>query len=253
MEMSVPAPDRDPSARWKELLLRITDKDGIDYEHLARRRGVLEGYLAWVAENGPQGMGLRESQEDEALSTLINAHNAAVLYGVLYSVLHGGLAEGKPERTDDLKVGLWRWPGAGFYHGQHYRIDGEWTGLFLMADQAILGRYQEPLLHAALVYGRRDDPPLRWWPSSGLQATLKRSMRSWLARDETLTIDDDVAVVNPLFVERADDFLYWSDAATVCDWLVDYSLGDTRRWLREHAADCPMSARAPDRSLNERL
>ena len=173
---------------------------------------------------------------------LLNVHNAAVL--------HNLLRHDVPKSPDDVTVGLYQWDGAGFFWGSKYKVDGEWSALRHISFHDTVSRYQEPLLWVALYDGTRDSAPLRWWKRKNLQAQLKAAMRNFVNSDRGLTETEDGWAATPLFIERADDFTFWSDASNVCAWMAGYAKGKRKAWLKEQIDNCHLTARAPDRSTD---
>jgi hypothetical protein len=242
VEFSVDPPDRDPSNAWAKTLKKIVKPEGIDFKALKRSEVDLERYLAWAGEHGQHTDSWRESKEDKRIAFLLNVHNAAVL--------HNLLRNGVPDSPDNIDVGLYRWEGAGFYWGSKYRVDSEWSAIRHIGFHDAVSRYQEPLLWAALYDGTRDSAPLGWWSRKKLQTRLKSAMRKFINSDRGLRKDNEQWTVNPLFIDRADDFLFWTDAEDLCDWMAGYAKAERRQWLQSQIGDCNLVARTPDRSTD---
>ena len=249
VEVPGAAPVADPSAEWAALLKDAASPDGLDYDHVDAHREVLERYLAWVGEHGEQTDEWKESKEDRRIAHLVNAYNAAVIYGVLQ---HRPL-----QSVREVKVGPYRAGGAGFFVGLRFRVDSEWVSLHDLEVQRTVNRYQEPLVHVALNCASRSCPPLRWWKEQGLQGQLMAAMRRFVASDRGLqpvggTAEaPDSYAASRIFEWYADDFTDWSQASTVCEWLVDYASGEKKAWLERHAQDCPLQWQEWDWTLNE--
>jgi hypothetical protein len=242
--MDRPAPARDPGPEWRAVLDDAVRADGVDYALIESRRDVLEDFLAYAAEHGPVMDEMRESVEDRRIAFMANAYNAAVIYAVLEHRPLGSVQE--------VGGGLWSLrPGAGFFLGQEFLIDGSWQTLFVLEHQDIVGRYQEPLVHLTLNCASRGCPPLRYWEGRGLTARMKAALRAWLLTDHGMRWVDDGYAVSEIFFWYEDDFLDWSSAETLCEYLADAATGDRRKWLLQHAEDCPLGRLPYDWSLNE--
>ena len=240
-----PEPVLDPNAAWKELLDEATTRNGVRYAHIEANRAILDDFLSWVAVHGPNADDVRESREDRRISVLANAYNAHVIQAVL-----------RHKPTDSVREvggGLWSLsPGAGFFHGQVFAVNGEYQSLFFLAEQDLVARYQDPIVRITLTCGARSCPPLRYWPDSGLTSKMKRHLRKWLTTDTAMRWDqeNEVYAINAIFMDHQTEYLDWSDALTVCDYLSKYAAGDRRDWLKAHAEDCPATTIPFDWSLN---
>jgi len=242
IEIDASVPDREPSSAWSADLKKVATKQGIRFARLNKKQKNLNRFLAWAGEHGQHSDTWKESKEDKRLVYLLNVHNAAVL--------HNLLRHGVPDSPDDVDVGLYQWDGAGFYWGSKYKIDGEWSALRHTSFHDTVSRYQEPLLWVALYDGTRDSAPLRWWKRKNLQAQLKAAMRNFVNSDRGLVETEDGWAANPLFIDRADDFTFWTDAADICEWMAGYAKGERKTWLKEQTGHCSLTARAPNRSTD---
>ena len=242
VEIGADVPKREPSTAWSADLKKIATKRGIRFAQLEDNRKDLDRYLAWAGEHGQHSDTWKESKEDKRLVYLLNVHNAAVL--------HNLLRHNVPGSPDEVDVGLYTWDGAGFYWGSKYKIDGEWSALRHISFHDTVSRYQEPLLWVALYDGTRDSAPLRWWKRKNLQAQLKAAMRNFVNSDRGMVETDDGWAANPLFIDRVDDFIFWTDASDICEWMAGYAKGKRKAWLKEQVGQCNLTARAPDRSTD---
>lgn len=236
-----------PSQDWKELLNSAVgeneEKGLVDYKKIIAERQTLERYVAWVADHGPEMDHMRESKEDRRLAFLLNAHNAVVIHAVLRA--------GDIQSVLEVERTLFPWQGGGFFSGQHYRVDGDWLSLNMLVEQSIVGRYQDPLLHTGLTKGCKGSPPLRWWSSNSLQSQLTKNLRRWLKSPNGMAKDgEDGFKVNALFHEQKDDFLYWSQAETLCEWLLPYVGSKRKDWFEANSEDCTLGTIAIDWALN---
>ncbi|MCB9781062.1 MAG: DUF547 domain-containing protein [Alphaproteobacteria bacterium] len=256
IEPSLDPPARDPSAAWASVLDSAVSKQGVDYDLIRQRERTLDRYLAWVGKHGPRKDQWGEKREDRSVAFLLNAYNAAVIKGVL-AQSDGDQRIGS---VKDVRAGVFPAGGPGFFVGQRFRVDGEWMSLHHLESELIVNRYQEPLLHVALNCASASCPPLQIWPAGKrkLQPALKRAMRQWVATDDALRIDGALGadglperlLFNEIFSWYADDFTDWSEADTVCAYLVDFAVGPRKKWLEAHADDCPMDVFPYDWSLN---
>ncbi|MDP6932797.1 MAG: DUF547 domain-containing protein [Myxococcota bacterium] len=225
----------DPSAPWQAVLEQVTTEQGVDYPLLARNLPTLENFLAWVAGHGPETDLMKESQEDKRLSFLLNAYTAAVLYGTLRL--------GPPHSLQDVELGLLHRGVEGFHTGQRFRIDGEWVSLAVLRDELLLGRFQEPLIHVALPLSSQGGPPVRWWPEKRTQQSLERAMVDFLDSDRGMLRDGDDWRVSEWVLWHARDFVEWSEARDLCDWLGNHVTGERGAWVDElEGCDLPSFA-----------
>ena len=241
-------PEADPTRSWLRLLKRAAPDGGVrgvDYAVMERRRDTLQRYLRWVGAHGPELDGLSEGRENKRMAFMMNAYNAAVIEGVL-----------RHQPIESVRdVGGWPWsvrPGAGFFVGQRFRVDGDWQTLYLLEVQDIIGRYQEPLLHVGLNCASRGCPPVRGWDDKDLKEDLEDHLVDWLAADG-LVCDAGGCAANAIFDWYRDDFLDWSEAENLCQYLEPFAQGDEREWLLLHHADCPLQFQEYDWSLNALL
>lgn len=242
IEIDAAIPDREPSNDWSADLKKVATKKGIRFSELKSKQKNLNRFLAWASVHGQHSDTWRESKEDKRLVYLLNVHNAAVL--------HNLLRHDVPDSPDDVDVGLYQWDGAGFFWGSKYKVDGEWSALRHISFHDTVSRYQEPLLWVALYDGTRDSPPLGWWKRENLQAQLKTAMRKFVNSDRGLVATEGGWAANPLFIERADDFTFWTDATDICEWMAGYAKGERKTWLKEQAGNCNLTARTPNRSTD---
>ena len=233
-----------PDGAWAAALAEISTADGVQLAQLKQHQAALEDYLGWASVHGQHTNSWGESREDRRLAYLLNVHNAAVLHNLLRHDL--------PASPDDVTFGLFQWAGAGFYWGTRYRVDSEWTGLAHMATHDTVNRYQEPLLWFGLYDGTRDSPPLRWWTreKKKLQPQLKRAARSFINSDRGMRKVDDGWHVNPLFIDHARDFTYWTEASTLCEWMATYARGPRKVWLEAQVDDCSLTHWTPERGTD---
>jgi hypothetical protein len=242
-DLEVQHQKRDPSQQWARLIVQAAHDDGVDYTVFRDRPLAVQRYLEWASRHGQHTDWWGESKEDRRISHLANTYNAGVIYAVL--------TQEPAQSTDDIQVGLYRWPGAGLDRGMRFKVDGEWVNLHKLSQVDTVSRYQEPLLWLMFSDGSEDAPPLHWWPSKNLQNTLKTRMRAFLATDNGLVQTPTGWAANPLFFAREKDFLDWYDKPNLCAWMADFTDGERREWMESHLDDCPLEARPSRRGLNQ--
>lgn len=240
--VAAPVPPRDPGAAWGRVLDAASTPAGVDYAYIEQHREVLHRYIAWVGEHGPIIDDWSDADEDRSIVFMSNAYNAFVIEDVL-----------RLQITDSvLKVGDGIWgirPGSYFFLGRKHRVDGDWQSLYVMEQQDIIGRYQEPLLHVALTCGSRGCPPVRWWRKPSLQSDLRVAFRAWLDGGALRETDTGYAV-SELLHWYADDFVDWSNKESLCGYLADHTAGEAAAWMRSHAKRCTLGSLPYDWSLN---
>ena len=240
--VDAPAPQRDPGAAWGRVLDAASTPAGLDYAYIDQNRAALHRYIAWVGEHGPILDDWSDADEDRSIVFMANAYNAFVIEDVL-----------RLRITDSvLKVGTGIWgirPGSYFFLGRKHRVDGDWQSLYVMEQQDVIGRYQEPLLHVALTCGSRGCPPVRWWRKSSLQGDLRQAFRSWLDAGALRQTDSGYAV-SELLHWYTDDFTDWSNKRSLCGYLADHTAGAAAAWMRGHADRCTLGRLPYDWSLN---
>ena len=234
---------RVPASAWKSLVEQATSGGGTDYDLIASRRDILDGYLVYMGKHGPEEDDMRYSQESKKIAFLINAYNAAVVAGVL--------EHREVDSVMDLSLGLFPSGGAGFFLGQTFRIDGEWVTLYHLEHQYLLGDYEEPLIHAGLNCASVGCPPLRYYtPGKSVEAELAESMTDFLASDKGMRrTEDGDYVFTELLSWYADHFVDWSTADNLCTYLAEYTDESAAAWLRSQAP-CALTFFSYDWSLN---
>ena len=232
--------------RWSQLLdVAVTEDGRVDYDLIATRRRALEAFLVYNAAHGPEQDRMRYAQEDRKIAFLANAYNAAVIYGVL---------ENWPlDSVRDVDNGIYRFtPGAGFFLGQKFRIDGEWVDLYYLEHQYLLGQFEDPFIHVMLNCASVGCPPLRYWEREDLDEQQEAALRAYLASPQGMRRDDQGWAITELFVWFEDQFVDWSDAEDLCGFLAPYApSGDARAWLEQQQGACDHPRTFPyDWSLN---
>lgn len=131
--------------------------------------GQLDLYLDAVARFGPESTPDLFPTEDDQLAYYLNAYNAIMLR----------LWLDKGARTADADDGVvwWTW-----FTVNQWKIDQRTMSLDYLEQRLIRPTFKEARIHAALVCGAIDCPPLRDEPFVGesLDAQLDGQMRDWL-------------------------------------------------------------------------
>ena len=242
VHLKTKAPKSNPSYRWHQLVDQVASDNGVRFDILKKRQRRLNQYVAWIGEHGQHRDGWTESKEDKRIAHLINSHNAVVL--------HNAIRNGLPDSPDTVDVGLYRWPEAGFYWGTRYKFDGEWSGLRHIAIHDTVNRYQDPLLWMGLYDGTKDSPPLRFFSAKELKKEIRQAARDFINSERGMSKTETGWAGNPVFFRYQDDFLFWSTATTICDWLAKYAQGERLEWLLSQGDTCTLESREANRELD---
>ena len=239
-----------PSKKWEQILLKSTENnDGnVDYSYIEENRHILEQYMDWIGTHGPFSDKMRIRESKKKIAFLLNAYNAAVIYGVLENELHL-----KNERVIDVSSGLFPSGGAGFFLGQQFFIDGEWVSLFVLEQQYILGNFQDPLLHAGMNCASKGCPPLTFWKEKTVKTKLKTHFKKFLNGPQGMRKINNQWAVSELFEWYEMDFLQWSNASNLCAYLVEYTTDeDAKQFLETQSTqECELQYFEYDWSLNK--
>ncbi|MEM9883177.1 MAG: DUF547 domain-containing protein [Planctomycetota bacterium] len=160
--------------------------------------GRLDVYLDAVARFGPESTPELFPTRDHELAYYLNAYNALML--------RLWLDNGAREADGDEKVSWLTW-----FTVNQWRVDNRTMSLDFLEQRLIRPRYQEPLIHAALVCGAVDCPPLWHEPFDGdrLGEQLDAVTRAWLhdPAEDGLRVGDDGSVrLSAIFGWYRDDF-----------------------------------------------
>ena len=238
----------DPSRAWKSLLLQATTEKGVDYDLIEKNREILDNYVQWVGTVGPQMNRRnrtpwpRKNRSDRRLTFFANAYNAWVIYSVL--------AHRPLESVRDVDVGMYTQPNVGFFFGQRFKVDGEYMSLYHLEQERLLGDHQEPLIHVMLNCASIGCPPLQYWSHTNLTKDAEEAMRDYLKSPQGARQTDSGWEFTELFDWYEEDFVVWSDAENLCQYLEKYSAADIANWLREQP-QCNLSFFSYDWSVND--
>jgi len=84
-----------------------------------------------------------------------------------------------------------------------------------------------------------------------LDTQLMKQLKRWLKTSNGMQKTEDKGFkVNDLFHQRRSDFLYWSHAESLCEWLAPYVGKKHKAWFEAHAADCTLGTIEIDWALN---
>lgn len=227
------APPADAEARWAQALAEVVTPAGrVRYERLQADPSALEAYVRAQAAPWP------ELTPAEALARKINTYNAAVLLGVL--------RQGVPASVQDVRVGLWRWGGAGFFKGLRFELDGRWVDLYDYEHEQLREAHRDPRIHAAISCASEGCPPLsaELYRAETLDAQLDAAVRRWLRT--RAQVHAEVVELSAIMDWFRDDFIQWGQAESLCAWAARYD----PRFAPPAADGCPHRFSAYDWSLN---
>lgn len=171
-------------------VLDASVRDGlVDYAAITDRPdtmddldGQLDIYLNAIARFGPESTPDQFETRDDELAYYLNAYNAIMLR----------LWLDKGARTADADDGV-QW--LTWFTINQWKIDQRSMSLDYLEQRLIRPDYEEARIHAALVCGAIDCPPLRDEPFVGdrLDEQLDEQMRAWLNNpaENAIEISDD--------------------------------------------------------------
>lgn len=237
----VPAPERDPSEAWEDLLARVVTPGGVDYDLLEAERGALDAYVAWIAR--PRA---RRERDAPRHAFALNAFNALGLFAVLQ--------DGRPASVVDRDGWLW-WEGSGFFYERAFLLEGQPTSLHEVEHEWLRGKVMDYRDHAALHVPARSSPPLRpeLYVQGGLGPQLDDQMARWVADDVLgVRVEGDVAVFSAVFAEHAWDFEFLTAGDDLCTTAARFAVGEKKAALERLArAGCPTRFMDVDTSLDD--
>ena len=178
----IEAPATAPTAAWASVLERFVDERGrVDFERLARDRGDLDRYVAWVYAVGPNNSPALFPTRADVLAYHLNAYNALAMYNVLEDGIPATLAG--PKKVE-------------FFALRRLRVGGEALSLYDYENRVIraLG---EPRVHFALNCMVAGCPRLPRAPfeAATLEAVLERGTRAFFAEPRNVAPDPARRVV----------------------------------------------------------
>lgn len=86
------ASGHNPSKDWEKMIEQSMSETedgsiGVDYDFVNENRDILEQYIVWLGKHGPFSDKMRIRESKKKITFLLNAYNAAVIYGVLENEL----------------------------------------------------------------------------------------------------------------------------------------------------------------------
>lgn len=202
--------DHSPLAR---VLSEYVDERGnVDYLSLHKNREVLDGYVALLANSGPESTPELFQTREEKLAFYINAYNALVINGVL---------DRGPEKTS-----VWRGliSGYTFFVRMRVIVDGQRTNLKLLEDDLIRAGFRDPRIHAAINCASISCPRLRKevFVADHLDAQLDAAMREFVNDPRNVRVTTTGVSLSAIFDWFEDDFLEFPEDAQAGFTIVDY-------------------------------
>ncbi|MEO1236251.1 MAG: DUF547 domain-containing protein [Planctomycetota bacterium] len=174
--------------------------------------GRLDVYLDAVARFGPESTPEQFPTEDHRLAYHLNAYNALMIR----KWLDGGARTASPTRKVPLQ----------WFVLDRWRIDGKSMTFQDLEQRLIRPVYNDPRIHAALVCGAIDCPPLLDEPFDGdrLDAQLDAVSRAWFndPEEQAVFIDDNGRVfLSAIFGWYRDDYRESGGLAATVDQYLD--------------------------------
>ena len=231
LQRPTPIPTEDPSSEWEALVQQISTDDGIDWNLLDANRQVLERYIAWTGEVGPQSnrrnqsLFPRRGRAHRRMIHFINAYNAWILYD--------HLERNRPTALDYLQN------ADGYPPNTRVFVDGEHMSFAHLKLERLLADFQEPRIHVMLYDLTADSPPLQFWQHDTWQSQSNQTFRRFLA-EKASRQDQGTWRFHPLFIQYEADFIDWSLETSSCAYLMEFSTGELNRWLSQQASSCEL-------------
>lgn len=193
----VSAADHPVTESWARVLAAHVDDQGrVDFEGVARDRGDLDRFVAWIYETGPNNQPQRFTTAADVLAYHLNAYNALALYNVIAAGLPKALAS-FGERYD-------------FFYRRKLKVGGEDISLYDYENRVIRALGEERV-HFALNCMAVSCPRLPRKPFSAatLDQDLARETRLFFAEARNFSIDDATQTVrlSEILKFYPDDFL----------------------------------------------
>lgn len=233
--------DSQTPIQWEALLSRISKGGRVDYALLRKHSDTLASYMHWLSTHGPNTQNYSIQKEKKKIVFYANAYNAAVLYGVLN---HWPI-----QSVREVDAGWFQSENVGFFLGQLFLIDGEWMSLYHLEQDLILSQFQDPRLHVLLNCASKGCPPLRYWTERDLATQIDTHWQNYIRSN--LRQGSTGWEISELFFWYEKDFLAWSNATNLCDYLIPYAQEEAKRWLLAHQKRCTIRAFPYDWDLND--
>ena len=236
-------PVENPSKDWENLINNASLSGGVNYELIQANQEILDNYISYIAYHGPNTDQMRIRHEDKKIAFFMNAYNALVIYSVLEHQPLGSV--------HDLKTGLFASEGRGFFVNQLFRVDGSWMSLNHIAIERLLAMFQTPLIHMGLNKGSHGSPKLHYWIKYKVDTQLESALKKYLKTDHGAQQTKQGWAVNELFFTYEDDFIDWSTASNLCEFLEPYASSSFQDWLEANFTLCPLEMIPHDWTLNQ--
>jgi hypothetical protein len=186
----------EPADAWARVLERFVDAQGrVDFDGLARDRGDLDRYVAWVYAVGPDSAPARFPTRAHVLAYHLNAYNALAMYNVLEDGIPASLAGAR--KVD-------------FFALRRLEVGGVPRSLYGYENEVIrpLGEERVHFALNCMVAGcpRLPRTPFR---AQDLDAVLERETRFFFSEPRNLAVDPAgrVVRVSELLRFYPEDFL----------------------------------------------
>jgi hypothetical protein len=186
----------EPVDAWARVLERFVDEQGrVDFDGLARDRGDLDRFVAWVYAVGPGNAPARFPTRAHLLAYHLNAYNALAMYNVL---------------EDGIPVSLAGARKVDFFALRRLQVGSEPRTLYGYENEVIrpLGDERVHFALNCMVVGcpRLPRTPFR---AADLDAALDRETRRFFAEPRNVVVDpvDGVVRVSELLRFYPEDFL----------------------------------------------
>jgi hypothetical protein len=172
----------EPTDAWARVLARFVDEQGrVDFDGLARDRGDLDRFVAWVYAVGPDNAPERFPTRAHVLAYHVNAYNALAMYNVLEAGIPASLAGAR-------KVT--------FFALRRLQVGGEPRTLYGYENEVIrpLGDERVHFALNCMVVGcpRLPRAPFH---AADLDAVLERETRRFFAEPRNVVVDPATRVV----------------------------------------------------------
>ncbi len=189
-----PTPASDPTPVWQMRLRQVVDHNGdVDLDALRADHAVLDEYIGWIAEHGPESDAYRNSDDNRRLAFHLNALNALTLWLALDGV------SGAP------------------YTSIRARIDGDIVPLDRHILHTVIATYEDARALAGLYCREPGCPPMRasLYEKKTLDLALSEQMVRWVGNG-LVRVDAGALVFTRRLEPWLDDFRRWNNAPTPC-------------------------------------
>ena len=195
---------RPPEDAWARVLAQRVDEQGrVDFAALAKDRGDLDRYVAWIYAHSPASDPALYPTPAHVLAYHLNAYNALAMYNILEA--------GIPESLSGLKK-------VRFFYLRTVKVGGESMTLYAYEND-VIRKIGDPRVHFALNCMSRGCPALPRTPftAAGLDAQLDHEARRFFGEDRNARADDAARTVylSEILKFYTGDFLAHAPSLTV--------------------------------------